>query len=100
MIRSLKSNTLTGLDGLQVNVVKSLIDEITPAATTTINKILETENFPKALKTSLVTPILKSGNAQDITNYRPISVIGNLAKVVEKIIKIRLNNYLNKQNYV
>lgn len=31
-----------------------------------------------------------------MTNYRPISITGNLARVVEKIIKVRINKYFTK----
>lgn len=51
-IKSLKSNTSTGLARLKVNIMKSLMDEITPAITTVVNKTLELGiwEFPKCSK--------------------------------------------------
>lgn len=45
---------------------------------------------PNSLKYAEVIPIFKSGNKHEISNYRPISIISNLAKIFEKIIFNRL----------
>ena len=43
---------------------------------------------------STITPIYKSGNPKIISNYRPISLINNIAKVFEKCLKDKLINFL------
>lgn len=39
-------------------------------------------------------PIFKSGTKTDCNNYRPISLISTFAKIIEKIVAIKLTNHL------
>lgn len=51
--------------------------------------------FPQSLKNSIVRPIFKSAEKNKITNnYRPISSISNVAKIVEKCRKKKMVHYL------
>ena len=47
--------------------------------------------FPGQLKTAVITPIYKNG---DRSNYRPILVLNNIAKVLERCMRSRLIEYL------
>lgn len=52
--------------------------------------------FPRLLKQSIIHPIFKSGDRDDINNYRPISILPVISKILEKLINKRLIAYLNK----
>jgi len=54
--------------------------------------------FPDKLKLSRVIPIFKKGSKDCVSNYRPISITNPIAKVLEKLMHIRLVKYLNKYN--
>lgn len=56
--------------------------------------------FPRDLKRSIIHPIYKNGNRDDINNYRPISVLPVLSKVIEKVINIRLKKFFNTFNVI
>ena len=57
--------------------------------------------FPDKLKTSRVVPIFKCGNQLDVNNYRPISLIPTFAKIIEKIIAVKLIYHLElKKNFI
>ena len=56
--------------------------------------------WPTQLKAAEVVPIFKSGSENLATNYRPISLISNLAKVFEKIIHLKLLKLLYKCNII
>lgn len=98
VIEQLKNKKSTGNDGIQAEVIKFVADTIIVPLVRIINKIFETGYFPSALKTSIVIPIFKNGDRQDILNYRPISLITNFAKIVEKILKSRVAKYIEKYN--
>ena len=57
--------------------------------------------FPDSWKEARVTPILKSGKADDRSNYRPISVLPVVSRLFEKLIYDQLYKYLpsNKHLY-
>lgn len=59
-----------------------------------INKSIETGIFPDQLKVASVTPVYKSGDPTCVSNYRPISVLPVVSKIFEKVISVRLVNYL------
>lgn len=58
-----------------------------------INLIFKTGTIPHHFKISVITPIYKSGPVNKIQNYRPISLINELAKIFEKALKERLINF-------
>ena len=51
-----------------------------------ISKSLHSGTFPDDWKCARVTPLFKQGEASDLNNYRPISVISVIAKVFERIV--------------
>jgi retron-type reverse transcriptase len=65
-----------------------------------INLVLATGIFPDNLKQSRVTPIIKDGDKSECGNYRPISVILAIAKVLEMLISDQLALYLNDNNII
>ncbi|KAF0765900.1 Reverse transcriptase domain-containing protein, partial [Aphis craccivora] len=51
---------------------------------------------PDEFKVARIVPIHKKGDKTDFTNYRHILMIGILAKILEKVIKIQLLEYLER----
>lgn len=51
-----------------------------------VAKIFDTQEFPVSLKEALLFPIHKSGSMSKIQNFRPISLLPVLTKVVEKVM--------------
>ena len=63
-----------------------------------INLSLRTGIFPTGWKDARLIPIYKSGSTDNIENYRPISALPVLSKVLEKIVHSQLNDYLKANN--
>jgi hypothetical protein len=59
---------------------------------------LKTGTFPEELKLAKVIPIYKEGDNAECGNYRPISVMPALAKILEKLICDQLSLYINRNN--
>lgn len=60
---------------------------------------MEEETFPTAFKISEIVPIYKHGDQRKVSNYRPISLTSVLAKITEKILQVRIMDYLeNNKN--
>ena len=60
------------------------------------NLSFQTGYLPIQLKTAKVVPIFKSGDKHSFTNYRPISLLSSLSKLIEKIMAKQMVGYLNK----
>jgi Reverse transcriptase (RNA-dependent DNA polymerase) len=97
-ISTLKNNSAPGMDNISSKLVKSCHIFILEPLQHIINLIFSSGQIPKQFKLSLVTPIFKNGNKEHICNYRPISVINTFAKIFEKCLKVRLVNFLEKNN--
>lgn len=95
-IGTLKSNCATGPDNISSRVIKYCKEQLCKPLVHLINIIFQSGKFPSNLKTSIVTPVYKAKAHNDIGNYRPISIISNIAKIVEKCIKSRLLSFFQK----
>ncbi len=56
------------------------------------------EKNPKAWKLSVVVPVFKSGNPLKPQNYRPISLLPVISKILEKVIAPQLTQHLETNN--
>ena len=74
-------------------LIKKLKNTIQMPLTILMNKSLENGQVPTCMKTAKVTPIYKSKNVQLCTNYRPISLLPSISKILEKLV----HNFINTQ---
>ena len=57
-------------------------------------------SFPSILKTAKVVPVFKKGSKLDYCNYRPISLLSNVEKILEKHMYKRVYNFLTENNII
>ena len=76
-----------------MRLIKAIKTEIIPCI---FNQSLNTGIFPEKLKIVKVIPIHKKGSLNDISNYRPISLLPSISKILEKLIFKQLSTYLNE----
>jgi len=65
-----------------------------------INTSLNTAKFPSKLKISKVNPIHKKDSKLKVSNYRPISLLSNINKIIEKVVHLQLYSFLEKNNCI
>lgn len=93
LISKLK-NKASGIDNISTQILKVISKNIAKPLVHILNLCIEKSIFPDAFKKAEVIPIYKSGEANKTTNYRPISLISNFAKIFEKILKVRMNKFI------
>ena len=98
IILELSSKNSCGSDGLSTNFLKRISKIIAAPLSVIINQSLVTGIFPVRLKTAKVIPLFKKGDDHVFDNYRPISLLSSISKVVEKIVFIQFYDYFSKQN--
>ena len=84
-----------GPDGLSNFLLKQLANVLKGPLTVVINKSLSRGEFPDLLKLARVVPLFKAGEMELLDNYRPISLLPVMSKVLEKIVFQQLVEFLN-----
>ena len=64
------------------------------------NLSMTTTTFPSDCKTAKLKPLYKKGCKTDPKNYRPISLLPLISKVIEKVVHIQTNKFLNENNII
>jgi len=92
-IMSLKPKTSHGHDNISSKLLKLLVNSLTIPLTSIINKSLSNGTVPKNWKLAKVIPIYKSKDKSLMNNYRPISLLPSMSKILEKIVHHRLYKF-------
>ena len=81
-------------------LVKDCCTGLAPFLTTLFNKSIASSDVPPTLKKAFITPLSKKQNlnADELSNYRPVSNLSFISKQLEKVIASRLVSYLNDNN--
>lgn len=96
IISSMTSKTCL-LDPVPTWMVKQYLHELLPILLYIVNLSLSSGEFPSKLKSSIVTPLLKSPemNSDNLKSYRPVSNLSFLSKLIEKCAHQQLIEYLD-----
>lgn len=89
------NNVGAGADGINAKIFKSTYHSILPHLVHFMNICLEKGVFPEKLKIAVIKPAFKAGKRNTFGNYRPISMLPYISKVLEKIIHTRFIEYLH-----
>ena len=97
IISGMKSNT-SRADPIETSVVKQNLDTLAPILLKIINSCLVQSIFPSQLKKAIITPVIKdeTKSHDDFKNYRPISNLEFLSKLLEKVVLKQLTKYLDE----
>ena len=97
-VKSLSDNVATGPDNVPTYAIKQAISIAAGHLMFVINSFFSNGEFPDAWKMARVTPIFKSGEQDLVINYRPISILPALSKIVERHVFLSLSSWFNKDN--
>ena len=88
------------LDPLPTSLVKDCIDILVMPIVSIVNLSLSEGCFLSHFKSALVSPLLKkpTANRDDMNNYRPVSNLSFLSKILEKVVASRLNSHINSSH--
>ena len=103
--KTLKRNKAIGCDGLNYNIIIDVYDSIKVILFKNFKASFEEAIFPEKLKIAKVILVFKKSDRENVENYRPISILPVLSKVLECIMYNRLyeyfmcNNLLHKNQF-
>ena len=94
VLNNLKTNKAVGLDKISARLLKDSSSVITPILTKLFNRSLISSTFPSTWKSGKVTALFKSGDQSNASNYRPITILPTIRKVLEKAVHSQVYRYL------
>ena len=97
-LKNLPVNKATGLDMISGKLLRLAAPAIASPIANLFNTSLRTGKFPSEWKTAKILPIYKSGSRNDTNNYRPISILPILSKVLERFVHSHFSDFLEKNH--
>ena len=97
-LRNLKGSKATGLDGIPARLLKDGANAIAKPIAYLINLTIRSGEIPLEWKEAKVTPIFKSGKRNEENNYRPISVLPLISKIMEHTIQVQFVAFLKEND--
>ena len=94
IVKAMDSKTSVDIDGISINLLKFILNSVSVPLAHIFDLSLKNGIFPNKLKSSRVVPVFKSGDRKICDNYRPISLVSSIAKILEKIVALKLTNHL------
>ena len=85
----------TGLDGLPARFIKDGAPVIKIPVTYIVNLSIDTGVVPDDMKSARLTPIYKKSSPLDVGNYRPVSILSVVSKILERTVYNQLSDYLS-----
>lgn len=100
LINSLNPRKGTGPNSIPTKILQLLSDDISEHLCKIFNLSFTTGKHPDILKISKTIPIFKKGVEQIVSNYRPISLLSNINKILEKLMFSRVYDFLERHKSI
>ena len=94
MLQSLNEHKATGPDGITNKILKETAQQTAPSSCLLFNLSLRCDSLLEEWKTSNIVPVFKKGKPSHVENYRPISLLSNIFKVLERCILDKIRKHL------
>ena len=99
-VNNWESKTSTDCEDISMHLVKEVINSIAKPITYICNLSFTSGVFPEKMKIAKVIPLFKSGDKYMCTNYRPISLLPQFSKILEKLFSSRLDSFITKHKLI
>ena len=91
-------NKNCGIDSIPIFIYKKLSPFLAPIICDIFNTSVSEGTFPNILKLARIIPIHKNKSMQVVNNFRPISILTILSKLIERLMKCRTERFIDKNN--
>ena len=96
-LESITMNKASGGDGIPVELFQILKEDAVKLLHSICQQIWKTQQWPQDWKRSVFILIPKKDNAKDCANYHTIALISHARKVMLKILRARLQQYVSRE---
>ena len=95
-----KNKSACGLDNVCTEAIKASFDIVSSFLLNLVNQIFNSGEYPESWGLGIITPIFKSGDANQAKNYRGITVSNILSKISSQILLNRLTDWSEKHEFM
>ena len=99
-IKTFKNKTSKDCDDVDMSIVKRLSTSVAKPLTHIFNLSFSSGVFPEKMKIAKILPLFKSGNKSLYTNYRPVSLLPQFSKILERLYYNRLKHFIENNNII
>lgn len=99
IINQMDEKKAPGVDGIRLKDIKDNEDLI-KITTQIVNTSLKEGKIPKLMKVAIVRAIHKKGDKDNPLNYRPLQILSQIEKILEKVAYNQLNEHLTSNNII
>ena len=96
VLQSIEPKKSSGLPHISNVALKPVLKILAEQMTFISNLSVKTQTFPESWKKALVIPIPKKGDLSSVTNFRPISLLPQPGKVLEKLVHNSLTQFIEE----
>ena len=97
-IQKCKNKTSEDSDNITMKFLKEVFQYILKPFTRICNLSFRDGIFPDKMKLAKVIPLFKSGDKGSFNNYRPVSLLSQFSKIIEKLFDVRLQSFIDKHD--
>ena len=98
LLKNTNACNATALDDPPARLIKDGAVQLAKPLTHVINLSLSNAKVPEELKSARVVPLHKKGSKSNVGNYRPVSILSIVSKIVERAVFNQLNDYIVENN--
>ena len=96
ILKGLNPSKAAGIDNLSGKFLKDGTHVLARSISQLCNLSIKLNSFPRSCKIAKVKPLFKKGYKTDPQNYRPISLLPLLSKIIERIVHDQTEEFLSK----
>ena len=96
LVQKLPMKASSGHDNISNILLKEIIHPLSSVLSNLFNRSLSTGEFPAIMKLAEVIPLYKNKERYYESNYRPISLLSTISKILEKIVYSRVYEFLDR----
>ena len=100
VVKNINISKSSGLENVSSYIIKEAFGILLSEVTRMFNLSIESSRFPDDWKKALVVPIPKTGNLNNVKNFRPISLLPLPGKILEKLIHHQISDHLDANSFL